>query len=117
MKSGFFPLAFRTMNNSESARKLNQAVNNTSKAVGGALSQAKGAISSFLSTFSVQPVTATTETTTTHPESYDPMPIDKPIKIAEDGGAETNVKHGIVEIGRDANVFDSINKNNDVIGM
>lgn len=37
------------MSNSESGRKLNQAVNTTSKAVGGALSQAKGAFSNFWS--------------------------------------------------------------------
>lgn len=48
------------MNNSESARKLNQAVNNTSKAVGGAILQAKGAFSTFWSTFTAPTVTANT---------------------------------------------------------
>lgn len=46
------------MNNSESARKLNQAVNNTGRAVGEALSQAKGAFSSFWSTFAAPPSVA-----------------------------------------------------------
>ena len=43
------------MNNSESGRKLNQAVNTTSKAVGGALMQAKGAFSNWWSTMTSQP--------------------------------------------------------------
>ncbi|XP_058818712.1 late secretory pathway protein AVL9 homolog [Topomyia yanbarensis] len=37
----------QTMQNSESGRKLNQAVNNTSRAVGGAISTAKGAFSTW----------------------------------------------------------------------
>ncbi|XP_058443728.1 late secretory pathway protein AVL9 homolog [Malaya genurostris] len=37
----------QTMQNSESGRKLNQAVNNTSRAVGGALTTAKGALSTW----------------------------------------------------------------------
>lgn len=47
------------MNSSESGRKLNQAVNTTSKAVGGALSQAKGAFSNFWSAFTAPAVPAT----------------------------------------------------------
>lgn len=37
----------RTMQNSESGRKLNQAVNSTSRVVGGALTTAKGAFSTW----------------------------------------------------------------------
>ncbi|KAJ6637557.1 Late secretory pathway protein AVL9 like [Pseudolycoriella hygida] len=44
----------QTMNNSESGRKINQAVNTTSRAVGGALTQAKGAISSWWSAITTQ---------------------------------------------------------------
>ncbi|XP_055389654.1 late secretory pathway protein AVL9 homolog [Condylostylus longicornis] len=44
----------QTMNNSESGRKLNQAVNTTSRAVGGALSQAKGAFSNWWSSMTTQ---------------------------------------------------------------
>lgn len=51
------------MNNSESGRKINQAVNTTSKAVGGAISQAKGALSNWWSAITTQP--AHTHTTTT----------------------------------------------------
>lgn len=43
------------MNNSESGRKLNQAVNTTSKAVGGAILQAKGALSNWWSAMTTQP--------------------------------------------------------------
>lgn len=48
-------LCSRTMNNSESGRKINQAVNTTSKAVGGAISQAKGAFSNWWSAITTQP--------------------------------------------------------------
>lgn len=44
------------MNNSESGRKINQAVNTTSKAVGGALSQAKGALSNWWSSMTTPPI-------------------------------------------------------------
>lgn len=46
------------MNNSESGRKINQAVNTTSKAVGGALSQAKGALSNWWSSMTTPPIIA-----------------------------------------------------------
>lgn len=89
--------------NSEGGRKLNQA-----------FSQAKEVFSSFLSTFSVQPVTATTDPTTIRADSPDKRAdlssTDRHIKIAEDGGANTTIKRGIVEIGRDANAFESNNK-------
>ena len=48
------------MSNSESGRKLNQAVNTTSKAVGGALSQAKGAFSNWWSSITTPPIIAST---------------------------------------------------------
>lgn len=56
------------MNSSESGRKLNQAVNTTSKAVGGALSQAKGAFSNFWSAFTAPAPISTTPTTNRTPE-------------------------------------------------
>lgn len=50
----------RTMHNTESGRKINQAVNNTSRAVGGALTQAKGAFSNWWSSMTTaQPIQAT----------------------------------------------------------
>ncbi|KAH8304715.1 hypothetical protein KR044_005895 [Drosophila immigrans] len=45
----------QTMQNSESGRKINQAVNTTSRAVGGAISQAKGAFSSWWSSITTAP--------------------------------------------------------------
>ncbi|KAH8288160.1 hypothetical protein KR054_006040 [Drosophila jambulina] len=56
----------QTMQNSESGRKINQAVNNTSRAVGGAISQAKGAISSWWSSITTQPANANATTPTTN---------------------------------------------------
>lgn len=47
------------MNNSESGRKLNQAVNTTSRAVGGALSHAKGALTNWWSSLSTNNTNAT----------------------------------------------------------
>lgn len=47
------------MQNSESGRKINQAVNNTSRAVGGAISQAKGALSSWWSSITTAPANST----------------------------------------------------------
>ncbi|XP_023167958.1 late secretory pathway protein AVL9 homolog [Drosophila hydei] len=49
----------QTMQNSESGRKINQAVNNTSRAVGGAISQAKGAFSSWWSSITTAPANST----------------------------------------------------------
>ncbi|XP_017113382.1 late secretory pathway protein AVL9 homolog [Drosophila elegans] len=48
----------QTMQNSESGRKINQAVNTTSRAVGGAISQAKGAFSSWWSSITTAPANA-----------------------------------------------------------
>uniref|UniRef100_A0A182N0C5 UDENN domain-containing protein n=1 Tax=Anopheles dirus TaxID=7168 RepID=A0A182N0C5_9DIPT len=45
----------QTMQNSESGRKLNQAVSSTSRAVGGALTTAKGAFSSWWTSFTAAP--------------------------------------------------------------
>ncbi|XP_034490600.1 late secretory pathway protein AVL9 homolog [Drosophila innubila] len=49
----------QTMQNSESGRKINQAVNTTSRAVGGAISQAKGAFSSWWSSITTAPANNT----------------------------------------------------------
>ncbi|KAM7349122.1 late secretory pathway protein AVL9 homolog isoform 2-T2 [Cochliomyia hominivorax] len=50
----------QTMQNSESGRKINQAVNNTSRAVGGAISQAKGAFSYWWSSITTTPANTAT---------------------------------------------------------
>lgn len=127
------------MNNSESARKLNQAVNTTSKAVGGALSQAKGAFSNFWSTFTAPTVTANTissddlriPTIITENESeqisteVDGVAKQSPKKIQdnelnstlkEEKDIGSKVNDGVVEIGREANIIDT-NRKNDIIDV
>lgn len=113
------------MNNSESARKLNQAVNNTGRAMGEALSQAKGAFSSFWSTFTTTSAPAApmenTEVKVEVP-SIEPKEVTEPregvikqiakklhnsdlsLKQEKDTGSNQG---GIVEIGREANTLDS----------
>uniref|UniRef100_A0A182M752 UDENN domain-containing protein n=1 Tax=Anopheles culicifacies TaxID=139723 RepID=A0A182M752_9DIPT len=60
----------QTMQNSESGRKLNQAVTSTSRAVGGALTTAKGAFSSWWTSFTAPPQGGhLTEATEQQPES------------------------------------------------
>lgn len=49
------PSLFSSMQSTEGGRKLNQAVNTTSKAVGGAITQAKGAFSNWWSSMTTQP--------------------------------------------------------------
>lgn len=115
------------MNNSESARKLNQAVNNT-------ISQAKEAFSSFWSTFSAPNVTAApaenldakTDAVENEPkEATEPRDgvikqiakkfhnNDVSLKQEKDTGSNQG---GIVEIGREANTLDS-NRLSDVIDI
>lgn len=108
------------MNNSESGRKINQAVNTTSRAVGGALTQAKGAISSWWSAITTQQQTLYNED-----DSLDKRSLDGNNKSIEDSDVETigcNVMNvddskeehfhiqenhgGVVEIGREANFID-----------
>lgn len=123
------------MNNSESARKLNQAVNNTSKAVGGAISQAKEAISSFWSAFST-PNTTTQQTETFESQIKDNDIDNEPKEATEPREGvikqfakkfhnndlslkqekDTGSNQGIVEIGREANTLDT-NKRNNVIDI
>lgn len=118
------------MNNSESARKLNQAVNNTSRAVGGAISQAKEAFSSFWSTFSAPNVTAApaekvevkaTDFVVENAPKEVTEPREGVIKqiakklhgttdtasLKQDKDTGSNNQGGIVEIGREANTLDS----------
>lgn len=134
------------MNNSESGRKINQAVNTTSKAVGGALSQAKGAFSNWWSSMTTPPIipnvppkfpnpndveiaaaeVATNDETVdsdddankngndTIPSSDDRNRINHaatPVKKA------TDVRGGIVEIGKEADFLDSGNAKSKVIDV
>lgn len=130
------------MNNSESARKLNQAVNNTGRAVGEAFSQAKGAFSSLWSTFAAPPSVAAPvvvggdnnskgQIKATTIDTTDP----KEITEAREGvikniakkfhNSDLNLKQekeaatksdGIVEIGREAGTLDA-NRSNEIIDI
>lgn len=126
------------MNNSESGRKLNQAVNNTTKVVGGAISQAKGAFSVFWSSF-----TAPTVATTAIPaDNFEPdddsveIPEETPedcdgiikqlarkfqqnepqLNLKEEKDLGIIVNEGVVEIGREAKIIDS-NRKGDVFDV
>lgn len=88
------------MNNSESARKLNQAVNNTSKAVGGAILQAKGAFSTFWSTFTAPTLTANTIPDGNVESAVPPMKIDDNESVEKVSGKEEDLMG--FEIGREA---------------
>lgn len=109
------------MNNSESGRKINQAVNTTSRAVGGALTHAKGAISSWWSAMTTQPTLMYNEDDTLDKRNNH----DGNNKSIEDPALDAlgcnvmNVENskeehfhipenhgGVVEIGREANSFD-----------
>ncbi|KAG4068657.1 hypothetical protein HA402_002348 [Bradysia odoriphaga] len=110
----------QTMNNSESGRKINQAVNTTSRAVGGALTQAKGAISSWWSAITTQPVLYNDD------DSLDKRNLDENNKTIGDSNLDdldcdvmneedSKEEHfhvpdnhgvGVVEIGREANCID-----------
>lgn len=120
------------MTNSESARKLNQA----SKVVGGALLQAKGAFSSFLSTFTapnvtVQPAECFESQIKGDAIDNEPKEVTEPregvikqiakklhnndLSLKQDKDMGTN-QQGIVEIGREANTLDK-NRPSDVIDI
>lgn len=129
------------MNNSESARKLNQAVNNTGRAVGEALSQAKGAFSSFWSTFTAPPnataplagdnnskaqiqtnaidsdpkeVSATKEGTIKNTAKK--FHNNSDVNLKEGNDTTTTQPDGIIEIGREAGSLDT-NRSNEVIDI
>ncbi|KAH8421360.1 hypothetical protein KR009_002927 [Drosophila setifemur] len=113
----------QTMQNSESGRKINQAVNTTSRAVGGAISQAKGAFSSWWSAITTNPSGANGQQ-----EGEGGAPAAAPASVSEisvtfhnhqdiedmaslsihlAGQAETDDQpQGIVEIGHEAELLD-----------
>lgn len=72
------------MHNTESGRKINQAVNNTSRAVGGALSQAKGALSNWWSAMTTAPPIQATESVDEaleEPEESEEPEIEQNVEI------------------------------------
>lgn len=132
----------RTMNNSESARKLNQAVNNTGRVVGEALSQAKGAFSSLWSTFAAPPSVAVpvvggdnnskAQIKAATNDTTDPKEItearegvikniakkfhNSDLNLKQEKEAAATKSDGIVEIGREAGTLDA-NRSNEIIDI
>lgn len=128
------------MNNSESARKLNQAVNNTGRVVGEAFSQAKGAFSSFWSTFATPPSVAVPVVSDSNSKAQvktnvidsDPKEItesregvikniakkfhNSDLNLKQEKETTTN-PDGIVEIGREAGTLDANNRSNEIIDI
>lgn len=128
------------MNNSESARKLNQAVNNTGRVVGEAFSQAKGAFSSFWSTFATPPSVAVSVVSDSNSKAQvktnvidsDPKEItesregvikniakklhNSDLNLKQEKETTTN-PDGIVEIGREAGTLDANNRSNEIIDI
>lgn len=117
----------QTMQNSESGRKINQAVNTTSRAVGGAISQAKGAFSSWWSSITTAPPNTNPTAAPNDPDSGDGSEaaagldfsvtfqnhkdmegLDMAgVSIHLAGQEETQEQQqGIVEIGREAELLD-----------
>lgn len=103
------------MNNSESGRKINQAVNTTSRAVNGAITQAKGAISSWWSAITTQPSyneedALDKRNVEGNNKGIDDTNMDGDVMDTNDSKEEhfhVQENHGgVVEIGREANFID-----------
>lgn len=110
------------MNNSESGRKINQALNTSSRAVGGVLTQAKGAISNWWSTFTTPPTLYNEDDTLNKQtvedngkDSIEDTTVDEigcnEIDVDDTDGKEEHFhiqeNHGgVVEIGREAKFID-----------
>ncbi|KAL5275565.1 AVL9 family protein [Megaselia abdita] len=105
-----------SMHNTESGKKINQAVNNTSKAVGGAISSAKGALSSWWNSMTTQNKDSEerqSDESSTPPEEYhdngieDSLSSDEGEMIDEKQEPQVSVRNdGIVEIAREAELLD-----------
>lgn len=125
------------MNNSESARKLSQAVNNTSKAVGGALNQAKETFSNLWTTFTTQnPVVPPTQTIESQIKAVsienDLKELTEPregvikqiakklhnseLSLKQENDTAPNQGVGVVETGQEADTLDS-NRPNGIIDI
>ncbi|XP_061393184.1 late secretory pathway protein AVL9 homolog [Musca vetustissima] len=100
----------QTMQSTESGRKINQAVNNTSRAVGGALSQAKGAISGWWS--SMTTTAATTGSSNTENRLTDQSKQDISVTFQNSGDT---IEEGISIHTEEKIVFST--KNGEVEGI
>lgn len=100
------------MQSTEGGRKLNQAVNTTSKAVGGAITNAKGALSNWWSSMTTQQQVTTREddgragnTTTTEDtnDNDDDLEIVAHLPVSEDFAR--SLSRRVVDREDDANVI------------
>lgn len=101
------------MQNSESGRKINQAVNNTSRAVGGAISQAKGAFSYWWSSITTAPTTAAS--TNSNDSSNGESP-NRPQEISvtfQNNSNEDKIEVGISVHTEEGVIYKKINKDDE----
>lgn len=92
-----------TIQSTEGGRKLNQAVNTTSRAVGGALMQAKGALSTWWSTITTPPPQPQGQTKAGErglEKTAEEIQCDKRVEQEEDGGEQK------VDIAKEAELID-----------
>lgn len=82
------------MQSSESGRKINQAVNTTSRAVGGAITQAKGAFSYWWSSITTAPASGTSNASDTRSSNSDPTAPGQDITVSFQN-IEDNIEVGI----------------------
>lgn len=103
------------MHNTESGKKINQAVNNTSKAVGGAISSAKGALSSWWNSMTTQNKDGDgrqSDEFSTPPEEYhdsngiEDSSDEDNIIVEKEKPQVTVESDGVVEIAREAELLD-----------
>lgn len=103
------------MHNTESGKKINQAVNNTSKAVGGAISTAKGALSSWWNSMTTQNKDSDgrqSDESPSPPEEchddngFEDSSDDDEIIVERQEPQVTVQSDGIVEIAREAELLD-----------
>ncbi|XP_055680402.1 late secretory pathway protein AVL9 homolog [Lutzomyia longipalpis] len=96
-----------TIQSTESGRKLNQAVNTTSKAVGGALMQAKGAFSTWWSTITTPPPQSATKSQDAPPPRFDRSSPEKPTEETQSNKSEEDgTPAGKVEVAKEAELID-----------
>lgn len=111
------------MHNSESGRKINQAVNSTSRVFGGAISQAKGALSTWWSSITTNQALNVSDSMINEHDNKDDKEIlrnshnheddnknyekDNEKIIIDENNKRISKISGIVEIAKEAELLDS----------
>lgn len=100
------------MQNSESGRKINQAVNNTSRAVGGAISQARGAFSYWWSSITTTPANSATASTDAGSTLDSNSTVPQEISVTfQNNSNEEKIEVGISVHTEEGLVYKRINDN------